>query len=66
MKNIFPIKAYYDQQYDTLLVRIISIVSDKSAVVIFPDGDIGSVPLCSLELTNEEIERFFSEEDDDR
>ena len=66
MKNIFPIKAYYYQRYDTLLVRIISIISDKSAVVIFPNGDIGSVPLCSLELTNEEIERFFSEEDDDR
>lgn len=66
MKNIFPIKAYYYQRYDALLVRIISIISDKSAVVIFPDGDIGSVPLCSLELTNEEIERFFREEDDDR
>ena len=66
MKNIFPIKAYYDQQYDTMLVRIISVVSDKSAVVLFPNGDIGSVPLCRLELTDEEIVRFFSEEDDDR
>ena len=66
MKNIFPIKAYYDQQYDTMLVRIISVVSDKSAVVLFPNGDIDSVPLCRLELTDEEIVRFFSEEDDDR
>lgn len=66
MKNIFPIKAYYDQQYNTLHVRIISVVSDRSAVVLFPDGDIGSVPLYSLKLTNDEIERFFSEEDDDR
>lgn len=59
MKNIFPIKAYYDEQYNKLLVRIISVVSDKAAVVIFPDGDINSVPLCRLELANEEIERFF-------
>lgn len=66
MKNIFPIKAYYDQQYNTLHVRIISVVSDRSAVVLFPDGDIGSVPLYSLKLTNEEIERFFGEEDDAR
>ena len=64
MKNIFPIKAYYDQQYATLHVRIISVVSDRTAVVLFPDGDIGSVPLYSLKLTNEEIERFFGEEDD--
>lgn len=66
MKNIFPIKAYYDQQYNTLHVRIISVVSDRFAVVLFPDGDIGSVPLYSLKLTNDEIERFFSEEDSDR
>lgn len=66
MKNIFPIKAYYDQQYNTLHVRIISIISNRTAVVLFQDGDIGSVPLYSLKLTNEEIERFFSEEDDDR
>ena len=66
MKNIFPIKAYYDQQYDTMLVRIISVVSDKSAVVLFLNGDIGSVPLCRLKLTDEEIVRFFNDEDDDR
>lgn len=66
MKNIFPIKAYYDKQYNTMLVQIISVVSDKSAVVLFPNGNIDSVPLCRLELTNEEIERFFIEEDDDR
>lgn len=66
MKNIFPIKAYYDKKYNTRIVRIISVVSDKAAVVIFPNGNIDSVPLCRLELTDEEIERFFSEEDDDR
>lgn len=66
MKNIFPIKAYCNRQYDTLPVRIMSVVSDRSAVVLFPNGDIGSVPLYSLKLTDEEIKRFFSEEDDDR
>lgn len=63
MKNIFPLKAYCNRQYDTLPVRIISVISDRSAVVLFSDGDIGSVPLYSLKLTNEEIERFFSEEE---
>ena len=66
MKNIFPIKAYCNRQYDSLPVRIMSVVSDRSAVVLFPNGDIGSVPLYSLKLTDEEIKRFFSEEDDDR
>lgn len=66
MKNIFPIKAYYNRQYDTLPVQILSIISDRSAVVLFLDGDIGSVPLYSLKLTDEEIKRFFSEEDDNR
>ena len=66
MKNIFPIKAYCNRQYVTLHVRIISVVSDRFAVVLFSDGEIGTVPLCSLKLTNDEIERFFSEEDDDR
>lgn len=65
MKNIFPIEAYCNRQYDTLHVRIISVVSDRSAIVLFSDGDIGAVPLYSLKLTDEEIDRFFDEEDDD-
>ncbi len=65
MKNIFPIEAYCNRQYNTLHVRIISVISDRSAVVLFPDGDIGAVPLYSLKLTDEEIDRFFDEEDDD-
>lgn len=66
MKDIFPIKAYCNRQYDTLPVQILSVVSDRSAVVLFLDGDIGSVPLYSLKLTDEEIKRFFSEEENDR
>lgn len=64
MKNIFPIKAYFNWLFETLPVQIISVVSDESAVVLFPNGDINSVPLYGLKLTNEEIERFFSEEGD--
>lgn len=65
MKNIFPIKAFYDDgDYEAIDVRILSLTVDRRAIILVSDGRIKSVDIRDLELTDNEIERFFGEEDD--
>ena len=66
MKNIFPIEAFYDDYvYEAINVRILSLTADGRAVILVSDGRIKSVDMRDLELTDDEIVRFFGEEDDD-
>ena len=65
MKDIFPIKAFYDDgDYEAIDVRILSLTDDRRAIILVSDGRIKSVDIRDLELTDNEIERFFGEEDD--